>query len=304
MKRIPIIICSLIIIFAIGCAKNGGFKRTRSGLQYKIISRENGPQVKRGEFLKLHYTHKVNDSVLATSLNGLPTYAQVDSIGPIYNPAEIFPLLRKGDSAVVVMLADSLFKNQGQLPPNIKKTDKVVLTLRVLDILPTEDALRKDQQTLLEQQKDKEVKVIQQYLASQNISAQKTDKGTFVQIITQGSGPAIDSGKAVHVKYKGQTFAGEVFDTNMDSTFGHTEPYVLVIGQRGAIEGWDDGLRLFKKGDKGRLFIPSMLAYGPSPQPGSLIKPFENLIFDIEIVDVTNAPQQPQMPPQGQVPRQ
>ncbi len=33
-------------------------------------------------------------------------------------------------------------------------------------------------------------------------------------------------------------FAGKVFDSNLDTAFGHTDPFKLVIGQRGAIEGW------------------------------------------------------------------
>jgi FKBP-type peptidyl-prolyl cis-trans isomerase FkpA len=90
-----------------------------------------------------------------------------------------------------------------------------------------------------------------------------------------------------------------VFDSNQDSAFGHTDPYILTIGKRGAIEGWDDGLRLFNKGGKGRLFIPSLLAYGGNPPPGAPFKPFENLIFDVEVLDVTEHKEQPrpQMPP-------
>ncbi|MEP7258653.1 MAG: FKBP-type peptidyl-prolyl cis-trans isomerase [Flavitalea sp.] len=302
MKKVTTSILSLMALALIisGCSKGGGFKKTKSGLLYKIISSGKGPVAKKGEFLKVHYTQKVRDSVLSTSAKGLPTYAPVDSVGPVYNPAEIFNLLRKGDSAIVVMLADSLLKKQGQLPPFIGKKDKLTLTLKVVDIFDNEELLRKDQQSLLDQKKTDEIKEIEKYLAEKNIKATKTEKGTFVEIITQGDGPKVDTGKAVHVRYKGQTFAGKVFDSNMDSAFGHSDPYVLVIGKRGAIEGWDDGLRLFNKGGKGRLYIPSILAYGPNPPQGAPFKAFENLMFDVEILDVTvpepPKPRMPQMP--------
>jgi len=292
-----------LMIFIGACSKSGGFKKTKSGLLYKIISTGQGPLAKKGEFLKVHYTQKINytqkgrDSILSTSVNGLPTYAGVDSVGPVYNPVEIFGMLRKGDSAIIVMAADSLLKKQGQLPPFIGKKDKLMLILKVVDIFPNEEVLRKDQQSLLDDKKQGEIKEIEKYLAEKNIKATKTEKGTFVEIINQGDGPKVDTGKAVHVKYKGQTFAGKVFDTNMDTTFGHGDPYVLVIGKRGAIEGWDDGLRLFNKGGKGRLYIPSILAYGPNPPQGAPFKAFENLMFDVEIVDVTvPEPPKPRMP--------
>jgi hypothetical protein len=68
-----------------------------------------------------------------------------------------------------------------------------------------------------------------------------------------------------------------------------TEPVKFVVGNTGGmIKGWDDGLRLFKKGGKGTLYIPAYLAYDANPGPSN--RPFENLIFDVEIVDVTDAP--------------
>jgi FKBP-type peptidyl-prolyl cis-trans isomerase FkpA len=300
MKKTTSIFAAAIgVLFLAACSAGGGFKKTKSGLLYKIIGDGKGQIAQRGQFLKVHYTQKLGDSVLGTSANGMPTYAMVDSVGPIYNPVEIFSMVRKGDSAVVVMMADSLYKQQPR-PPFIKKGDKLTLTFRVVDILPNEEALRVDQEAIVDEQKKKEVKQIEDYLAKNNIKAEKTQKGTFVEIQQQGEGPAADSGKAVYVKYTGKTFGGKVFDSNIDTSFGHTDPYMLVIGRRGAIEGWDDGLRAFKKGGKGRLFVPSMLAYGGNPPPGAPFKAFENLMFEVEVVDVTEAPkqQQPMFPGQ------
>jgi len=296
MKKTTTILLSAVVLFLAACSDAGGFKKTKSGLLYKIVSDGKGEMVKRGEFLKVNYTQKIRDSILGTSYGAMPTYAPCDSVGPIYNPAEIFPLLHKGDSVVVVMMADSLYKKAMQRPPFVKKGDKFTLTFRVVDILKDQQALRNDQQTIFDEQKVKEIKEIEEYLAKHNIKAQKTAKGTFVVIDNPGAGPSADSGKAVHVKYTGKTFAGTPFDSNIDSSFGHTDPYVLVIGSRGAIEGWDDGLRLFKKGATGQLYVPSMLAYGGNPPQGAPFKPFENLMFDIQVVDVTDAPQPGQRP--------
>jgi FKBP-type peptidyl-prolyl cis-trans isomerase len=98
---------------------------------------------------------------------------------------------------------------------------------------------------------------------------------------------AIDSGKAVTVNYKGMTMDGKIFDQSYDSSGKPTKPYTFLVGERGAIEGMDDGIRLFKKGGSGRLFIPSVLGYGPRGAGGE-IKPNESLIFEVQVVDVNN----------------
>ncbi len=291
MKKTGLFIFSAMVIALAACSPNAGFEKTKSGLKYKIISDGKGQPVKVGQFIKVHFSQKMGDSVLNSSFGGLPTYAPVDSVGPIYNPVEIFRLLRKGDSAVVIMETDSLYKQQAERPPYVKKGDKLTLTFRVVDVLDSEAALRDDQMKIFNEQKEKEIKDIQAYLDKNNIKATKTEKGTFVVITEPGTGPVADSGKAVKVMYTGKTFEGKPFDSNIDSTFGHTDPYTLVIGARGAIEGWDDGLRLFNKGAKGTMYIPSMLAYGGNPPPGAPFKAFENLVFDIHVVDITDAPQ-------------
>jgi FKBP-type peptidyl-prolyl cis-trans isomerase len=286
------------MIFVITGCTGGGFKKTKSGILYRIISDKKNPIAKKGEFLKVHYTQKVRDSVVNTSVGALPTYARVDSVGPVYNPLEVFDQLRKGDSAIIVMIADSLLKKQGQLPPYIRKGDKLTLILKVVDVIKTEDEVMADQKTDLDKIKSTEITAIEKYLDSSNIKAEKTAKGVFVVVEKKGEEPLADSGKMVKVMYKGTTFKGEVFDTNMDTTFGHAQPYSFVIGgQRGAIEGWDDGLRLFGKGGKGKLYIPSMLAYGQRVPPNAKFKAFENLIFDVEVIDVTVPEKRPSPSP-------
>ena len=301
MKRTSTLILSFLALITLAGCSGGGFKKTKSGLLYKVVSNGSGPLAQKGDILKVHFIQRLNsgnrDSILSSSYEGLPTYAQVDSVGAIYSPAEVFGMLKKGDSAVIVMLADSLQKKQGQLPPFIKKEDKLTLSIKVVDIFKDEEQVRNDQTAQLESKKAQEVQTIQKYLADKNINAEKTEKGVFVQVLSKGDGPKVDSGKAVHVMYRGETFGGKVFDSNLDSTFGHTEPFVFVIGQRGAIEGWDDGLRLLNKGGKAKLYIPSMMAYGPNPPQGAPFKAYENLIFDVEVVDVTTAQPRPQMPP-------
>ena len=156
----------------------------------------------------------------------------------------------------------------------------------------------KDYQTEMQNFKNKEMAAVESYIKRNNISAQKMN-GVFVEVKDKGTGPAAASGKLVSIKYTGYNFDGKPFDSNIDSTKQSQKhdltPFEFVAGQSGAIFGMLEGVTAFNKGGKGRLFIPSHMAYGPQGSPPA-IQPNEHLIFEIEVVDVKDAPAQPAQP--------
>ena len=305
---LPILFLALIIA---GC-NSMDYKKTKSGLLYKIISsgRSKDSVAKENDFLKFHYTTKLNDSVLQTTYGKMPAYYGVPPAGQSdYNPVEIFSMLRKGDSAVVVMLVDSLIKKglANQLPPGAKKGDRIITTFKILNIFKTRELVQADyeaeqkkdmprqqkemQEQMQKQQKETEVQKVkgaqevEAYLTKNKINTQKTPKGAYVEILNPGQGPQADSSTFVSLKYKGKTFEGRVFDTNMDSSFHHMEPLQFTVGSGQMWAGFDDGIRFLKKGGKANIYIPGALASGPNPI-GQGGKPYENVIFEIELLDV------------------
>jgi FKBP-type peptidyl-prolyl cis-trans isomerase len=60
--------------------------------------------------------------------------------------------------------------------------------------------------------------------------------------------------------------------------------FYIGIGQ--VIQGWDGGVMTMKVGEKRRLYIPSALGYG-ARGAGSAIPPHANLIFDVELLKVS-----------------
>ena len=310
MKKTTILLGSLAVLLLAACS-GGSFKKTRSGLMYKIISDGKGKPAQRGNVLKLNFEQRLKgtnkDTLLGTTFGKMPNYSQVDSSGPIYSPVEIFSLLRKGDSAIVIMEIDTLFKKNpmGNLPPFMSRKDHFVLTIKVVDVFAADSLAQKDQmaesmkeqtrqqaeqqKAALEGEKLKApaVKAIEDYLTKNKITAQKAPGGTFVEIKEPGTGMQAAAGKKLAVKYTGKIFpSGKVFESNMD---GSRPPYDLVLGTNSVIAGWDEGLAYFKKGGKGTLYIPFFQAYGDRPGPGG--QPHESLMFDVEVVDVTDAPQ-------------
>jgi peptidylprolyl isomerase len=126
-----------------------------------------------------------------------------------------------------------------------------------------------------------------------------------------GTGASAEPGKLYKVHYTGWLAAdGKKFDSSFDHRrpvldkdgkpendadgkpkLGEPEPIQFPQGRRGVIPGWDQGFEGMKVGGKRRLFIPYQLAYGELGRP-PVIPPKADLIFDIELVDVTDAPAQ------------
>ncbi len=304
MNRVSFILVSLVLLAITGC-NNVGYKRTSSGLMYKIISDEKNPVVKRGDWLKIHLRRTVRDSVLDETYSQAPIYIQSDSFPAAYDPREILPLLRKGDSATVVIFGDSILKRQGNLPPFMRAKDKLLLHFKVVDVF-TDDSTKINDETAemsraqekqraeFETKKTATIKEMEDYFASKKINYQKTKGGTYVVITEQGNGPACDTGKIAHVIYKGTMFKTDrVFDQNMD---GSRQPYPVQIGApTGVIAGWLEGLPYFNKGGKGFLYVPFWQGYGPQPSP--MNTPYANMTFEIEIADVTDGAAQPSPAP-------
>jgi FKBP-type peptidyl-prolyl cis-trans isomerase len=297
---------SISLLALLGACTSPGFEKTPSGIMYKIVSSGSGPLVKYGQVLKFHFAQKLNDSVLYSSYNAVPVYQKVDSVGPVFDPREVFPFLHKGDSVQIVQLADSIL---AKMPPGqqsiLKKGDKITAYLKVVDIISNDQLVQADLTREMAKETSREDADIRSYLAKKNINAQKTPKGVYVAVQNPGTGTAVDSGKFVTVFYTGRLFENKdrktekVFETNVGK-----EPITFQLSTGQVIPGWDEGLKMLKPGGKGTLYIPSTLAYAQQPVPGG--GAFENLIFDVEVVNVSDSqPKQraiPGMPPQGPPP--
>jgi FKBP-type peptidyl-prolyl cis-trans isomerase len=308
-----VVISAAFIIFS---CNSGAYQKTKSGLVYRIEKKGNGPKLKYGNYIKFHLKVFLKDSLTFNSYGDMPKFSNVDSVGGGYDITEVFPLLHVGDSVLVVQTIDTILKLMGKtsidnktidsVVPGFKKGDKINYHIVILEkyenvaeyqaaMMKESEAMRMKELAEMEVQKPKDIAEIERYLKEKNINATKTSMGTFVEIIKPGQSPLPDSGKLVSVKYTGMNFKGKKFDSNVDSTFGHTDLLEVALGQMRLIQGFEDGLKLVGKGGKARIYIPSALAYGKRGSPPT-IEPNENLIFEIEVVDIKQAPKPQPMP--------
>ena len=126
-----------------------------------------------------------------------------------------------------------------------------------------------------EEQLKKDIENIEAYLAENNLTAQSTASGLHYIIEEEGAGGHPSATSQVTVHYKGYFLDGGVFD--------QTNGTPITFSLQNVIVGWTEGIPLFQKGGKGKLFLPSALAYGNSGQgsiPGRTV-----IAFDVELVD-------------------
>ena len=286
---------SILSVFAIAsvivtsCGK-GTLKKTPGGMPYQVYSGKDTQKVVVGDFIKASYIYKVNDSVLFDSHNSMPVYIPVMAQTQPYDISEVWTSLKRGDSVVATQMLDTFIKRMPEnIPPQFKKGDRIRIFVKILEIFKNDNDKSADQKKTYDVFAANEVLVVEKYVKEKNISAQKTPSGAFVEVKNPGTGNNIDSGKYVTVNYTGTTFSGTKFDSNTDTAFHHTEPLGFVVGAGQMIKGFDEGVKMMKPGSSARLYIPSLLAYGE--RPGSpLIKPFEHLIFDVQVLEVKDAP--------------
>lgn len=93
-------------------------------------------------------------------------------------------------------------------------------------------------------------------------------------------------GDAVSVHYTGWLDkGGDEPGVEFDSSVKRAQPFVFTLGQRRVIAGWEKGVVGMRVGEKRRLSIPAVFAYGKEGIPG-VIPQDATLIFDVELLGV------------------
>lgn len=278
--------CLVALVLLAACGKTS-YKKTPGGMPYQVFRSKDSQQVRIGNFIKISLTQKVNDSILFQTTHGMPVYLYVGSTeGRSYDIAELWPLLHLGDSVVATQMIDTFLKrNPDNFPKVFKKGDRVLTYLKVLGIFANDSLARADETLIKDRIMKEEIAELEKYAADKKISVQKTPSGALIEIIQEGTGNRPDTGSYVTVNYTGQTLAGQKFDSNTDSAFGHVQPYSFAAGTGQMIKGFDEAVMMMQKGTRVRVYIPSMLGYGQNGNPPR-IQPFEKLLFDLELLDI------------------
>ena len=281
------------------CTENSpypGYKKSATGLYYQFFKQNNeAEQPKVGDLIDMRIFGAVNDTniIVANSDNTLPMEAPMFA-GDFF---EGLAMMHKGDSASFIVNIDSTFIkwfHQPSLPEEFKSTDVMRFEVRLDDFYPESEyaarysaKIKKDIDARIEKMKadhpDETATAAQQlteFLTNNKIEAQPTASGLYYVMTQEGNGEKPEPGQMAQVHYTGKLLDGTVFDSSIER--GQPISFPLGVGQ--VIPGWDEGIMMMSKGEKGVLYIPYYLAYGDR-QAGDKITPFSNLLFEVELVD-------------------
>lgn len=112
-----------------------------------------------------------------------------------------------------------------------------------------------------------------------------TETGLKYRDFQVGAGEEAQPGDKVEVHYTGWLTDGTKFDSSRD----RGRPFNFQLGQGRVIKGWDEGVTGMKVGGKRKLIIPPELGYGDRGA-GNKIPPNATLEFEVELLDVQDAP--------------
>jgi FKBP-type peptidyl-prolyl cis-trans isomerase FkpA len=284
MKKVifnPLTIVLMVAFTSLACSsKYPGFDKAESGLYYKLYSVSKDttkPQTGFWVSLNMSYTAKVKgvDTVLFDSkkqLNGEPVRFQLppsDFKGDLY---EGIRMLSKGDSAVFIINADSLFLKTftlSQRPAMIDSNSVLYFYVHLISV----DSPAK--------MKSDEAIALKKYIEDNKVMTPPTASGIYIIESAAGQGIKIDSGCMVKLHFAVSTTDGKQIFSSMD----RPEPLKFQFGQKFDTPGLEEAVATMKKGSKVKVIVPSNMAFGEMGR-GNIVPPYATLIYDVEIVDI------------------
>lgn len=288
-----IAVAFVALLFA-GCQEEK--KVTPSGYEYIVHTQSGGGAPNPGDYVYFHAQMRNQDSVLYASRDyGQEPFLQIptaETPGRTPSPVEeVLRFMSVGDSVTVIINLDTIPNK----PPGFEDAKEMYYDVVLMNIKNEttfqQDATaerekqrveREDAQARLPEITENVTSIINQYNAGAlNDQLKSTEAGLKYLVTEEGSGKQAAPGKLVRVHYYGALPDGAMFD----NSFTQGAPFAFTLGQGSVIQGWDEGIPMFKEGGKGFLFIPASLGYGEAGSP-PVIPGGSELIFYIELVKV------------------
>lgn len=297
---------AVVITASLIACNSTDYKKTKEGFPYKVFSVGKGDTISPGNVVRYHLTNKIEDSLLGTTYGASAKWIPIAKEGEQNSMIKLLIGTRKGDSILVLQPVDSILKNNPGAAQDTfmlaNKGKQLKTYIKVVEVYKDEALAQADfekenistfnAQPGVSTQRTKDNEILSAYLKTNNINAQQTPWGAYIQMVQPGSGPKPKLGQFVMLRYTGKDLTGKVFDSN-NKPGAPLLP--LQLGAGGAIVGFEDAVKQLSKGSKANVFIPSVIAYGPQGNP-PVIQPNQSLIFELEVVDISDRQPQPTSP--------
>jgi FKBP-type peptidyl-prolyl cis-trans isomerase len=255
---------TLAKITAYGTSKGLTFTKTAVSVFYEISTKNAAGRVpQNNEYVKVNYSFtKLDGTILDTSavVRKIP-YAFLYNSGANSLLAYGVSLMKEGETGTFVF------------PATTTSTEPVAMKLSLL-------STRNETEQIDEYAKEK----------FPNLTLKKTISGMQYLITkTSSSGDTVKIGKNATVTYTGKFLFQYLskdalgFPIYTDRFDGGS--FTFLVGQAGAIKGFEEAAKLMKVGDKGTFMFPSSQGYGTGSSDGK-IPGYTPLLFEMEVTAV------------------
>ena len=268
-----------------------------TGVYYLEEKPGSGAVVKKGDFMSIDFTVLTIDEkkVFSTLDRKQPISFEYGQPFDTKGLDEGIGQMKKGTKARIIVPSSMGFGEKGRKDMTgneiIAPFTPVIYDVEILTIQSKaeheKDLAAKEAKTKAEAKaaESKEPGLILNYMKEKNVSAKPTASGLYYIEKVKGKGARASAGKKVSVHYTGHLLDGTVFDSSLERK--PAKPFEFTLGTGQVIQGWDEGIALMNEGGKATLIVPSKLGYGANGSGGT-IKPFSPLVFEVELVKVTN----------------
>lgn len=256
-----------------------GVQTTETGLQYVVVREGAAGGVTPGpkDEVTVMYDGRLTDGTVFDSSyeRGAPISFEVNGVIPGWT--EGLQLMSTGDEYIFYIPTELGYGDFPRPGGVIKPGDDLIFRVELQDVSKAPEPIPSN------------LEAWEQYTPwpAQAEEIQTTESGLQYVVLHEGDEDGISPGPRdeVSVLYEGRLVDGTVFDSAYERGTTSSFPVNRVI------PGWTEGLQLMSVGDQFMFYIPAEIAYGDQPRPGGLIKPGDDLVFQVELKDVVKAPE-------------
>lgn len=281
-------------------SKYPGYEEVQKGLYLKhLVKSDTGKVIEVGDIITMSMIYSVDqDTVLLNTIEGgVPVKFRADTGKFDGDLLGAFVGLRVGDSVSMITSADTFFIKSAGAPSSpafVDSASMLYFDIKILEAMSEAEMMAAEQRKNAEQAST-EMAQLQDYLEANSITQEPTESGLIFISKKKGNGKKPQAGQQVKVNYEGRLLDGTYFDTSVEEVAKANgiynagrgyEPFTFTLGQGQVIRGWDEGIAMLSEGGKATLIIPSSIGYGANPRPGGVIKPFNTLVFEVELVEI------------------
>jgi FKBP-type peptidyl-prolyl cis-trans isomerase len=293
-KSVPLILmASLIAVMFTACnmGEYKGFKKTGSGIYYKVTSTDNQDtaRIAVGKVVTLDLKYGLKDSVLFDSKSrpGDMRFPMPESKyeGDFYEALRLF---NQGDSGIFILKAGPFFmKTIGQpsVPEGMTEETDLYFNYYIKKV-QTQKEMDAEEAAKAEVLRQQETGLISNFIAQKNITVQPDENGIYYveKVKGKGKSPAKDEYATVHFAvYK---LDGE----KLFSTYETNEPLDFQIGGRFENPGFQKVVEKMAIGGKAEAVVPSAMAFG-AQGAGQIVPPFTPLFYEVELTGMMSKEQ-------------